>query len=41
MVIDKNIIENLCDDAGENRTKRANDYKKEGRVDIIEYEYKI
>lgn len=40
MVIDKNIIENLCDDAGENRTKRANDYKKEGRVDIIEYEYK-
>ena len=39
MEINKYIIDNLCDDAGMSRTKKAYEYKKEGKVDIINSEY--
>ena len=39
MEINKNIIDNLCNDAGVSRTKNAHEYQEEGRVDIIDYDY--
>ena len=39
MEINKHIIDNLCEDAGASRTKKAHEYKEEGRVDIIDFEY--
>lgn len=39
MIINNNIIDNLCNDAGTSRTRRAHEYKEEGRVDIIDFEY--
>ena len=40
MVISKNIIESLCQDAGISGTKEANEYKNQERVKIIDFEYK-
>ena len=40
MIINNNIIDNLCNDAGTSRTRKAHEYKEEGRVDIIDFEYK-
>ena len=40
MLINKNIIESLCIDAGEQKTKKAQDYKDMGRVIIKKAEYK-
>ena len=39
MEINKHIIDNLCEDAGTARTRKAHEYKEEGRVDIIDFEY--
>ena len=39
MLINKSIIDNLCSDAGASRTKKANEYKKEGKVNIVDYDY--
>ena len=39
MEINQNIIDNLCNDAGLSRTKKAHEYQEEGRVDIIDYDY--
>ena len=39
MLVNKNIIENLCDDAGIARTRKAREYKEEEKVDIIDYDY--
>lgn len=39
MEINRNIIDELCDDAGASRTKKAYKYKEERRVDIIDFEY--
>ena len=39
MLVNQGIIDILCNDAGESRTKKANKYKEEKRVDIISYEY--
>ena len=39
MEINKNIIDNLCNDAGSSKTRKAHEYKEEGRVDIIDFEY--
>ena len=39
MEINKHIIDNLCDDAGASRTRKAHEYKEEGRVEIIDFEY--
>ncbi len=39
MLVNKNIIQNLCDDAGISRTRKAREYKEEERVDIIDYDY--
>ena len=39
MEINKHIIDNLCEDAGTARTRKAHEYVEEGRVDIIDFEY--
>ena len=39
MLINKSIIDNLCSDAGISRTKKANEYKEEGKVNIVDYDY--
>ena len=39
MEINKHIIDNLCEDAGVTRTRKAHEYKEEGRVEIIDFEY--
>ncbi len=39
MLINKNIIDNLCSDAGISRTKKANEYKEEGKVNVVDYDY--
>ena len=40
MLVNQKIIENLCDDAGTNRTRKAREYKEEERVEIEDIEYK-
>ena len=40
MLIDKNIIDNLCSDAGEDIVKIAEDYQKQHKIEIIDYKYK-
>ncbi len=40
MLVNQKIIENLCDDAGTNRTRKAKEYKEEERVEIEDIEYK-
>lgn len=39
MIINHNIIDNLCKDAGESRTQKALRYKEQERVKIKKYEY--
>lgn len=39
MRVNKNVIENLYNDAGYERTKKAQRYRKEKRVTILNYEY--
>ena len=39
MRVNKNVIENLYNDAGYERTKKAQKYRKEKRVAIQNYEY--
>ena len=39
MRVNKNVIENLYNDAGYERTKKAQKYRKEKRVVIQNYEY--
>ncbi len=40
MLVNQKIIENLCNDAGTNRTRKAREYKEEERVEIEDIEYK-
>lgn len=40
MLIDKNIIDNLRNDAGEDIVKIAEDYQKQHKIEIIDYKYK-
>ena len=40
MLVNQKIIENLCNDAGTNRTRKAREYKEEKRVEIEDIEYK-
>ena len=40
MLVNQKIIENLCSDAGTNRTRKAREYKEENRVEIEDIEYK-
>ena len=40
MLVNQKIIENLCNDAGTNRTRKAKEYKEEERVEIEDIEYK-
>ncbi len=39
MLVNKNIIDNLCHDAGELKTKEANIYQSQKQVKIIDYIY--
>ena len=39
MLVNHNIIDNLCKDAGESRTQKALRYKEQERVKIKKYEY--
>lgn len=39
MLVNQRILDNLCRDAGENRTKKARNYQKQGRVEITNIEY--
>ena len=39
MLVNRNIIENLCHDAGKNKEKEANMYQKQKQVKIIDYIY--
>ena len=40
MIVNKELLNNLCSDAGEKRTQKARMYKSLGRVEIIDVEYK-
>ena len=40
MIVNKELLDNLCSDAGEKRTQKARMYKSLGRVEIIDVEYK-
>ena len=39
MIVSQQILDSLCQDAGEKRTQKARMYKSLGRVEIIEVEY--
>lgn len=40
MLVNKMILENLYQDAGERRTQRAKKYQEDGRAKIIDVDYK-
>ncbi len=39
MIVSQQILDSLCEDAGEKRTQKARMYKSLGRVDFLEVEY--
>ena len=39
MLVNSNIIEELCKDAGEQRTQKANQYKSQGKVQLTKVTY--
>lgn len=40
MIVNQEILDNLCQDAGEKRTQKARTYKALGRVEILSVKYK-
>lgn len=40
MLVNQKILENLCKDAGEEKTQQAQEYKKSGKVEITNVDYK-
>ena len=39
MLINKNLLQELYEDAGYERTRRAKEYAREGKIDITKMEY--
>lgn len=40
MIINDNIIKSLYEDAGSTRSQKAEKYQKEGRIEIVDFDYK-